>query len=165
MDIQMTTLPSFTALQSQYPGYLNFTSPQVKELIGGKVNYGWITNTCAIRLSRTLNYNSIELPNDFAGLNVVSGEDKKWYAFRVRELRQWLTHELSAPAFDLTKKEGEAFDKTTISARKGIIGFDIRFSDATGHLDLWDGNRFTSEHQMSVNYWEQATRIWIWPSA
>ena len=49
------------------------------------------------------------------------------------------------------------------SRYKGIIGFNIKFSDATGHLDLWDGNHFTSEKKNEgTDYWERATRIWIW---
>jgi hypothetical protein len=45
---------------------------------------------------------------------------------------------------------------------RGIIGFDIRFSDATGHLDLWDGSTFSSEYNMSKDYWTAATLISLW---
>jgi hypothetical protein len=161
----VATLPSFSKLWDQYPDYLHYSSGEVKQMIGGKVNAAWITNTCAIRLSRALNYNALEIPRKSAGLNVVGGADKKWYAFRVRELRTWLTSKLGRPGFDISKKVKTPFDKGTISHLRGIIGFDIRFRDATGHLDLWDGSRFSSEHLMSKDYWTHATRIWLWTSA
>jgi hypothetical protein len=162
----MASLPSFAKLKAEYPDYVNYTSAQVLNNIGGKVKINAFANTCAVRLSRTLNYNSLELPgpSKFPGGAVVSGDDKKWYAFRVPDIRKWLTIKLSKPGFDLTKKAGEAFDKTTICTLKGIIGFDIKFNDATGHLDLWDGSFFTSERKggLTVDYWESATRIWVW---
>ena len=159
----MAVLPSFMKLKQEYLDYVTYSSPQVLSTIGGKVKVNNFANTCAVRLSRTLNYNSLELPgpNKFAGLNVVSGDDKAWYAFRVRELRPWLMQKLSRPRFNVNKKAGDAFDKKDIAKYKGIIGFDIRFSDATGHLDLWDGSFFTAEKKggLTVNYWESATRI------
>ena len=79
---------------------------------------------------------------------------------RVAELRVWLTHGFGAPDFD-HKKKGDAFDKTTIAAWKGIIAFDISFSDATGHLDAWDGKKFSSEYKVK-DYWTPATRISLW---
>lgn len=165
----MAALPSFPKLKAEYLDYVNYTSQQVLDKIGGKVKVNKFTNTCAVRLSRTLNYNNLKLPGPkkFAGLAVVSGDDKKWYAFRVREIRKWLIHKLGQPKYDYKKKAGEDFDKNDISTYKGIIGFDIQFSDATGHLDLWDGSYFTSEKKggLTVDYWKSATRIWIWPAA
>ena len=161
----MAVLPTYASLLKAYPDYVNFTSPQVLKLIGGKVEINNFTNTCAVRLSRTLNYNSIELPgpSSAGSMNVVSGKDKKWYAYRVRELRTWLTQQLNQPIFDHSKKQGEDFDKSSIKNYQGIIGFDINFSDATGHLDLWDGSQFTSEKKgLDQDYWKIATRIWIW---
>lgn len=159
----MATLQLWSALWAEYPDYQSYPdSAEVKKAIGGAVDAAWITNTCAIRLSRTLNYNGIPVPRRFAGLATVRGGDGKRYAFRVREMRAWLLHALGKPAFDQTKKEGAAFDKSGLATMKGIIGFDIRFSDATGHLDLWDGLTFSSEYNTSKNYWTAATRIWLW---
>jgi hypothetical protein len=142
---------------------MNFPLPDdVKKLIGGNVDDEWIKNTCAIRLSRALNENGFPIPGKFAGLHTVKGGDGKRYAFRVVELHKWLDHVLGQSDFDLKKKAGDAFDKGALAAFKGIIGFDIHFSDATGHLDLWDGSVFTHEYQTSGEYWTQATRIWLW---
>src|SRR5215204_652490 len=82
-------------------------------------------DTCAIRLSRTLNYNAVPVPSNLAGLLTVSGGDRKKYALRVRETRAWLLQTLGRPAFDQTKKEGAAFDKSLLATMRGIIGFDI----------------------------------------
>jgi hypothetical protein len=159
----MAQLPAWTPLWDEYPDYINFSSPAVKQMIGGSVNSAMITNTCAVRLSRTLNYNQLKLPGNFPDLNYVKGADGLRYAYRVREIRRWMISKLGQPKFDKKKSEGDSFDKALLKDLKGIIGFDISFSDATGHLDLWDGAIFTSEHQMSRDYWTAATRIWVWP--
>lgn len=159
----MSNLHAFSALWNEYPDYGNYPKPEgVKQMVGGAVNAHWITNTCAIRLSRTLNYNGVPVPIHFPGLSTVKGGDGKNYGFRVQELHRWLDHALGAPDCDTTKKTGVAFDKNSLSKFRGIIGFDIRFSDATGHLDLWDGTRFSDEYQTTVDYWNAATRIWLW---
>jgi len=159
----MAKLHSYSALWDQYPDYINYPTPEsVKELIGGNVNDDWIANTCAIRMSRTLNANGLPVPGNFAGLNTVKGGDGKRYAYRVRELHAWLDHALGPPDFDTKKKEGDAFDKTKLASMKGILGFDIHFADATGHFDLWDGSTFSDEYQASEDYWTAAKRIWLW---
>jgi len=159
----MATLHSYSALWNAYPDYGNYPTPDsVKVLVGGGANDDWIVNTCAIRMSRTLNYNGLPIPGNFAGLHTVKGGDGKRYAFRVRELHAWLDHVLGAPDFDTSKKQGDAFDKSQLASMKGVIGFDIHFADATGHFDLWDGSTFSHEAQASQDYWTMATRIWLW---
>ena len=159
----MSKLHTFSALSDKYPDYLSYPKPEdVKALIGGAVSDDWITNTCAIRLSRTLNYNGFPIPGSYAGLHTVRGGDGKRYAFRVRELRPWLTHRFGRPDFEVTKKAGDAFDKASLAAMKGIIAFDIHFADATGHLDLWDSSTFTHEYQTTGEYWTNATLISLW---
>jgi hypothetical protein len=154
---------TYSSLWDQYPDYINYPdSAEVKEMIGGNVNGTWITNTCAIRLSRALNYNGTPVPGNYAGLVTVKGGDGKRYALRVREMDAWLRFAFGKPDFESTKKAGAAFDKSSISTLKGIIGFDIRFVDATGHLDLWDGAQFSSEYKTTGDYFKLATRIWLW---
>ena len=78
-------LPAFSKLKDEYPDYVRYSSQQVLEKIGGKVKENNFENTCAVRLSRTLNYNSLKLPppSQAGGMSVVSGADGNWYAFRV----------------------------------------------------------------------------------
>jgi hypothetical protein len=152
-------------LWNEYPDYINFSSEEAKRWIGGQVDAAWLTNTCALRLSRTLNYNDLQLPAKFPDFHYVLGADGMRYCYRVRELRRWLDYKIGKPQFEKKKKAGDAFDKTQLAGMKGIIGFDIHFSDATGHLDLWDGRIFSSEHRMSRDYWVSATKIWLWTTA
>jgi len=158
-------LPAFSKLKDEYPDYVRYSSQQVLEKIGGKVKENNFENTCAVRLSRTLNYNSLKLPppSQSGGMSVVSGADGNWYAFRVNELQDWLLKTIGTPTFDSPKEAGAPFDKNLVSQLNGIIKFNIRFSDATGHLDLWDGRSFTSEQaQIAQDYWSKATRISVW---
>jgi hypothetical protein len=154
---------TYSSLWDQYPDYINYPdSEEVKEMIGGNVNGTWITNTCAIRLSRALNYSGTRVPGNYAGLVTVKGGDGKRYALRVREMDEWMRFVFGKPDYASTKKAGAAFDKSSISTLRGIIGFDIRFKDATGHLDLWDGTQFSSEYKTTGDYFTLATRIWLW---
>ncbi len=67
----------------------------VGDLIGGKVKQNidlWIkepllgfTNACAIRMSYALNYSGILIKRGV--WKTVSGTDKKWYIYRVRDLK------------------------------------------------------------------------------
>lgn len=163
--------PLWVAFWNAYPDYLNNPDGEaVKKEIGGAVNESWITNTCTVRMSRGLNYSGVHVPAGFPGLHTVRGGDHKNYAFRVRELRKWLptAHALGKPDFEITKKQGEAFDKAQLAGMKGIIAFDIHFSDATGHFDAWNGSTFSHESGNSTDlgaatiYWSYATRISLW---
>jgi hypothetical protein len=162
--------PLWSAFFSAYPDYEKFDSAAVKQMIGGAVDADWITNTCAVRMSRGLNYSHLAVPANFEGLHTVKGGDSRHYAFRVRELRLWLPTAvaLGKPDVDIKKKEDVPFDKTTLKDMKGIIAFDIHFSDATGHFDRWDGTQFSHESGKSTDfgdasrYWALATRITLW---
>ena len=154
--------PIWSKFWWEYPDYGTYPLPgAVKKEIGGAIDAAWIVNTCTIRLSRGLNYSGVKIPAHFAGLATVAGGDALHYALRVAEVRKWLPHAIGKPDFDLTKKAGEAFDKTALAAAKGIIAFDIHFRDATGHFDAWDGSKFSHEYE-SATYWKLATRITLW---
>ena len=159
----MGLLVAWTKLWDAYPDYQ--TSPNsaaVKADIGGEVTEGWLgVNSCTIRLSRGLNYSGLPVPANHPGLHTVRGGDGKRYAFRVAEMRRYLTFKYGRPDFDRTKKRGDAFDKNTLASLRGIIAFDIHFADATGHLDLWDGHTFSHE-PAAAEYWQTATQISLW---
>jgi hypothetical protein len=154
--------PTWSKFWFEYPDYGTYPdSATVKKDIGGGVDAAYITNTCAVRLSRGLNYSGTPIPANFSGLMKVKGGDGKYYALRVAEMRKWLPQALGTPDVDLTKKKGDAFDKSAIANMSGVIAFDIQFSDATGHLDAWNGSTFSSEYKTS-DYWTSATRITLW---
>lgn len=158
----MAKLPQWSVFWGQYPDYINYTSPQVKSMIGGAVDASWITNTCAVRMSYAMNYIGFPIPRGFPNLSTVKGGDGMRYAFRVRELRPWLRHTFGAPDFEVKKKANEAFDRSQIMLMVGLIAFDINFSDATGHLDATFGGTFSSEFGLSKDYFQLATKVSIW---
>lgn len=157
------TLPSRDVFWQNYPDYyFSSNSAAVKADIGGAVNADWITNTCALRMSRGLNYSGVSVPYGFNGMKTVKGGDGKRYAFRVREMRKWFAARFPAPAVDFKKTAGEAPDLSQLSGKHGIMAMDISFDDATGHMDYWNGSQITTEVQATKGYLTRATRITLW---
>ena len=154
--------PTWSKFWAEYPDYGTYpNSAEVLKDIGGALDPKWIKNSCAVRLSRGLNYSGVPVPANFAGLMTVKGGDGNRYAIQVAGMRKWLPEVLGPPDFDQKKKQGDSFSKLAISLLKGIIAFDISFNDATGHLDAWDGASFSSEYK-SADYWTKVTRITLW---
>jgi hypothetical protein len=134
----MATLPDFDTLRGNYP---DGDPNKVKSSIGGKVNADWITNTCAIRLSRALNYSGVHIPTHYEGLSVLSGADGMFYAFRMRELKKWLGATFGEPNIVKMQPSGGHITRQSFAGMHGVA-FDIDFDDASGHLDLWDGTSY-----------------------
>jgi hypothetical protein len=150
------TMLTYAGLLSQYP---LGTKDDVKQLIGGGVNVDWIQNTCAIRMSRALNYSGFTIPSNQTGLFVVTGDDKKSYSLRMRELAKFLEGRIGAPSLVLA---AQPIRRKRLGEMKGIISFDIHFTDATGHIDLWDGKTFTHEPEAGKDYFSLATKVSFW---
>jgi type VI secretion system (T6SS) effector Tae4 (amidase) len=127
----MRALPDFDTLRKNYP---DDDPDTVKSNIGGAVDAAWITNTCAIRMSRAFNYSGVPLPPKFTGLNVVSGSDKMWYAYRQQELRRWIRLNFGGPAISKNRPAKGHIDRSDFASAEGVIAFDIHFGDATGHI-------------------------------
>jgi Type VI secretion system (T6SS), amidase effector protein 4 len=147
---------TFSVLWNAYPqGGPN----AVKQSIGGNVNAGWITNTCAIRISRVLNSNAVPIPGPSAHeLDVVSGSDKRWYAYRQKPLQAWFKARFGAPSLILPRPA----NRRKLWNLQGFIGFDIHFADATGHFDLWDGSVFGTEAEATHDYFALANNVVFW---
>jgi hypothetical protein len=74
-------------------------------------------------------------------------KEKYWYIFRVRLIRRFLRLVLGEPTLDSFKEkpkmstwmDSEVNDKSreAIGDKKGIIIYECKYSDATGHCDLW----------------------------
>ena len=151
----MAKLPSFSVLRQHYPDQDPDT---VKKTIGGRVDADWITNTCAIRMSRALNYSGIAIPHGVPNLHVISGADGKWYSYRMRELQHWLGTAFG-PA-DLV--ETDHLKRSDFAGVSGIIAFDIQFDDASGHVDLWDGASYIHQTSDARDYFTLATKVQLW---
>lgn len=149
-----THLSNFTTLWNAYP---TGEKDVVKALIGGEINADWIANTCVIRMSRCLNYGGHPIPGNAAGLLTVRGGDGLRYALRVREFQAYLRGWLGAPQKTATAAT-PGIDPALVSGVTGIIAFDVPgWSDATGHMDLWDGARCVNH-----GYFELATGVSVW---
>lgn len=146
---------SFARLKEAYPlGGME----DVKKRIGGKVDAGWIHNTCAIRMSRALNYGGLPIPRG-EGLSVISGADKLWYAYRVKELSRWLRKQLGKPDFAVTLSQGSQTAPDAIIGKSGILVIEANWSDATGHFTLWHETACVDDSwyfpvATSVRFWE-----------
>lgn len=141
---------SLTMMWDAFPDHTKYpTLRSVHTYIGGALKKnidvpgfeGDNGNTCAVRMSRALNYGNFPLSTKLIHtlkLNSISGEDKLNYLFRVRELKIYLASALGTTPVKITKNFASAFHK-----QKGIVAFDVAgWSNASGHVALWDGTSF-----------------------
>jgi type VI secretion system (T6SS) effector Tae4 (amidase) len=163
-------IPRFDLLVQNYPA--NRSAETVKKEIGGHVDQPMISDTCAVRMSRTLNYSGVPVPHNVQGLRTVSGQDHLWYAFAMQELKKWLYQRFGQPQITAVKPH---IRREQFAGHKGIIAFDITFglnvdpntgqtltTRALGHLDLWDGDRYTHEVEDTRDYFQLATKVVLW---
>lgn len=116
---------------------------KVADVIGGNVAVNvnnpdqrmrWV-NTCAVRLSYILNYSGLLVPR-IPG-QTVSGADKRWYFFRVRNLISFLEQQWGKAEIVKYPPSGGG----TLQGKKGLILFEVSgWSDAQGHATLFNGS-------------------------
>jgi hypothetical protein len=148
-------LTGFSRMWTEYP---RGEAEDVKTLIGGDVDADWITNTCVVRVSRSLNYAGHPIPVRPPGMSTIKGGDGKRYGIRVREMKVYLRNTQGAPQLSLAVS-GEVPDE--LRGRRGLLCFDVTgWSDATGHFDLWDGEACANH-----GYFERASRVHLWEVA
>jgi len=157
------TRPPFLSMWSQFIliyGDGNVTS--VGKKIGGKVQENidlgvkdpllGFKNTCAIRMSYSLNYSGVVITR--GAWKTVSGADNRQYIYRVTDLISFLNQTFGNP--DKTIRNPKASD---FSGVKGILVFNVQgWSNASGHATLWDGTE-CSDHCYFPNASEAS--IWI----
>lgn len=159
-------MPKFPDFQKLWDAYPTGESADVKKLIGGNVNATWITNTCAIRLSRCFNAEgTLKIPLSYQytdkkaplKMNTVKGGDGNRYAFRVAEILKFFKVKFGKPQIRIFKKRGDPMPEV-FKGKKGIIVFnDCGWADATGHVDLWNG-----EVCVGSEYFEKAKEVYLW---
>ena len=150
-------IPDPNALISNYPFG---EADAVKKQIGGGVNAPYITNTCAIRMSRAFNKSGAKVPGNVPYMLTVKGGDGDRYALRVKEFRQWLEQKYGKPTLD-ERGTGTSSPPASFRGKPGIICFvDCGWSDASGHLDLWDGSKCVGHE-----YFSRAKHILLWSRA
>lgn len=92
--------PEFSKMNAAYP---KGTAEEVFKLIGGKVLANNFANSCAIRVSRSLNYSGHKVSYIPSNLTV-SGSDGKWYIYRVKELVKYLKNNFGEPDITINNK-------------------------------------------------------------
>lgn len=155
MPITKDNRPAFDVAWNNFTK-INVSVAEVGKIIGGKVQANidakTFTNGCAIRMSYTLNYSGIPIIRN-NNWSTVSGADKYWYIFRVRELINYLNYIFGKPDDELTNPKADHF-----SNKKGIIVFDVpSWSDATGHATLWNGVICSDSC-----YFDKANKVYLW---
>lgn len=144
-------------------------SAKVAKMVGGSVARninlaspsGW-TNTCAVRMSYILNHSGTIIPR-ITG-KTVSGADKRWYFYRVRDLIGFVTQRWGKPdlvlPYPVTSEE-------QMGDKKGLILFEVSgWQDANGHASLWDGSQCYDHcyfNRDGANYRTNKASFWSLP--
>lgn len=155
----MGTLRNFDEMWDAYPNP-GGTAAAAKATIGGGADRDWIRNTCVLRVSRSFNASGNLIPADrHDGLATVVGADGMHYALRVNEFRRYLEDAYGEPDVSHTYPGGSGGAvPPTFFGQRGVIVFDVDvWSDATGHVDLW--NRDRCRH---AAYFDVAAKVMLW---
>ena len=145
--------PSFQMMWEAFPDHDKYpTLRALHTFIGGTLTknidapgFGEQGNTCAVRMSRALNYGNFPVSPKLVnalGIATMTGADGKLYIFRVRDLKAYLKNALGVAPSKVTKDFNKAFLKM-----QGIVAFEVSgWSDASGHVALWNGTNFREPH-------------------
>lgn len=119
------------------------SAAKVAQVIGGTVALNinsrdpklrW-RNTCAVRLSYILNQAGMPLP--YITGQTVSGADKSWYFYRVKNLIAFLKQRWGKAEIVKYPPSGGG----ALAGKKGMILFEVSgWSDAEGHATLFNGS-------------------------
>ncbi len=151
--------------QSLLDAYHGGSVADVKASLG-RSKEDWIENTCTIRLSFALNYAGIPgLPVDRSlvgakrKINYITDKTDPQkgfaYIYRVDEFADYMLKKYGKPQIWAKKTDNP---RTAVWGKKGIILFVVKgWDNATGHFDLWDGEKAAHE-----DYFDQATDVFLW---
>ncbi|MEZ4310890.1 MAG: T6SS effector amidase Tae4 family protein [Polyangiaceae bacterium] len=113
-------LTGFERMWNAYPAP-GGTAEEAKAMIGGSVNAPWMTNTCVVRVSRSLNYGGHLVPMGFPGLSTVSGRDGLRYAFRVEEFRKYLAYAYGPATLSVDRPQTSEEVPQSFKGQTGVI--------------------------------------------
>ena len=150
-------LPTFADFKTACPSKSTTAQVLCNTIIGGNVATmynaviasGKKFNTCALRISRALNYSGIELPslpnNPNGSKNSVTGADGKNYIINAKALNKWMRKTFGTPTGTnhIVNSQGGTKGKDfadLIANKKGIYSMialqSIQDTWGTGHVDL-----------------------------
>ncbi|CNC19019.1 MULTISPECIES: type VI secretion system amidase effector protein Tae4 [Yersinia pseudotuberculosis complex] len=134
----MPSRPGFNSMWNSF-SKVNTSVPQVGNVVGGKVksniDSGIFQNACAIRMSYALNNSGISVPRNESKWKTSSGADRKWYIYRVEDMVRFLNDQFGKA--DVISSS--SVSQNDFKNKKGILVFNVNWSDATGHATLWNG--------------------------
>ncbi len=134
-------MASYSTLSQNFAKVKDLDVLPLGDFIGGKVKQnidaGIFTNGCAIRMSYAFNYSGIAVSSSDGAVS--SGADGKWYLYRVADMINFVKKHIGGTPLKGTKA-------SDFAGKKGVIIFTgCGWSDATGHVDLFDGNKVESK--------------------
>jgi hypothetical protein len=135
------------------------TPSEVGAFIGGKVDFNFnksrdvrFKNACAVRMSYSLNQSGVKIP--YIASKTISGENRNWYIFRVKDIIDFLKLKLGDPDLSINQPSMEK-----LAHYKGILVVEVTgWSNASGHTTIWNGSRCLDEKC----YFEKAKRAYLW---
>ena len=152
--------PKFETMWSNFStvnGSVLFVGKKIGGKVGENIELGTrdtvngFTNACAIRMSYALNYSGVKVGS--GPWAKVSGADKNWYIFRVKDMLKFLNARFGRA--DKIVIDPKASD---FAGLKGILAFEVsHWLDATGHLTLWNGTN-ASDHE----FFGKASKAYLW---
>lgn len=127
-------------LYSEVGGYLKTWYDEVKSLPKTDPKYTSLDNTCALRMSRALNYSNNPIPeiND-KGYKTFKGGDNKNYFITVANIRRYL--------LEFITKEPEKVDRQSEN-EVIFIESECGWTDATGHVDIMVDRNYGSDYHL-----------------
>lgn len=162
LNFPKQNLPTWAQFNSAFPRNsdpLYDTPEKMYNSIGGdvaKLYTGPTTNTCAVRLSKALNYSGVTIPN-ISG-QTFRGADNKYYFKAAYQINLWMRQTFGTnPAsntspqtpfnenhFQYTQSQAGVHGvnlPTLLNGKKGIYSiYSSNFRWATGHADLLNDN-------------------------
>ncbi len=151
--------PTLAHLWANFPDHIKY--PDLKSLytmLGGAAaknidspGFGPKGNTCASRLSVAFNKSGAPINAVIAksaGASTLSASDGARVIYRVAEFRKYLLSTLGKPTVDDKSPYDSAF-----KGKSGIIAFAVNWSNATGHIALWNGAAYREpQHDNYATY-------------
>jgi hypothetical protein len=153
-------LPAWDKLYNNYAGDEE-TSEDFRARVGGQVDNDQFSNTCTLRMSEAFNLAGQPIPKNHPGLLTVLGGDKRNYAIRVAEFKKYMLSSYGNPDMVRTPPKGAnaGVERADFANLRGVLCFEVHFSDATGHFTLWDGSQV-----VHGDYFDRAFRVSLWMS-
>jgi hypothetical protein len=108
-------------------------------------------------MSYVLNSTGVNIPKSPLWKSV-TGADNKNYIYQVEGMRAFLLQTFGEPDID----RGATARPEDFKGKKGIIIFDVHFTDASGHATLWDGTKAVDEDYFHPRPGAALSRVRLW---